>query len=133
MCVFSPMAALRQPQRKHRSLSTDLDDPSLSSSCIIAARILGNHYLRQAGAGNSRPPTWAAAKERGQRPWATLRNLRATSRKGSHSELPRNPSGGPSMIVSIGRLCLALCVTAAALLGGRAFAGEASPSFQVDP
>jgi hypothetical protein len=37
------------------------------------------------------------------------------------------------MIVSIGRLCLALCVTAAALLGGRAFAGEASPSFQVDP
>src|SRR6202165_1306222 len=37
------------------------------------------------------------------------------------------------MIVSIGRLCLALCVAAAALLGGTAFAAEASPSFQVDP
>jgi NHL repeat len=37
------------------------------------------------------------------------------------------------MIVSIRRLCLALLLSAAALLGGRALAGEASPGFQVDP
>src|SRR5690242_16512872 len=37
------------------------------------------------------------------------------------------------MIVAIKRLGLALLMSAAGMLGGAAFAGEGSPSFQVDP